>query len=61
MRTKRKTERKNTRKTNRKTHKKPNLESQKKLVLKMLRELKWPKTARPNVLRKRSVMAGYRL
>jgi len=30
---------------------KPTLVSQKKLVLKMLRELKWPKTERPNVLR----------
>ena len=39
MRTKRRTERKNNRKTDRKTHKKPTLESQKKLVLKMLREL----------------------
>jgi hypothetical protein len=59
MRTKRKTNRKNTRKTNRKTHKnKVTLESQKKLVLKMLRELKWPKTARPNVLRQSHVMAG---
>ena len=59
MRTKRKTNRKNTRKTDRKTKKNNvTLESQKKLVLKMLRELKWPKTARPNVLRQSHVMAG---
>ena len=55
MRTKRKTDRKNTRKTK----KKVTLESQKKLVLKMLREMKWPKTARPNVLRKSHVDAGF--
>ena len=60
MRTKRKTNRKNTRKTGRKIHKnKDTLESQKKLVLKMLREMKWPKTARPNVLRKSHVDAGF--
>jgi hypothetical protein len=59
MRTKRRTDRKNTRKTDRKTHKKPTLESQKKLVLKLLREMKWPKTARPNVLRKSHVDAGF--
>ena len=59
MRTKRRTDRKNTRKTGRKTHKKPTLESQKKLVLKLLREMKWPKTARPNVLRKSHVDAGF--
>ena len=59
MKTKRRTNRKNTRKTGRKTHKKPTLESQKKLVLKLLREMKWPKTARPNVLRKSHVDAGF--
>ncbi len=59
MRTKRRTDRKNTRKTDRKTRKnKVTLESQKKLVLKLLREMKWPKTARPNVLRRSHVDAG---
>ena len=48
MRTKRRTGRKNTRKTRKN---KVTLESQKKLVLKMLRELKWPRTERPNVVR----------
>ena len=60
MRTKRRTDRKNTRNIDRKTRKnKVTLESQKKLVLKMLREMKWPKTARPNVLRKSHVDAGF--
>ena len=59
MITKRRSKRNNTRKTDRKTKKnKVTLESQKKLVLNMLRELKWPKTARPNVLRQSHVMAG---
>src|SRR6056300_1273149 len=61
MRTKRQTKRNNYRTKKRsKTHKKskPTVESQKKLVLKMLRELKWPKTARPNVLRQSHVMSG---
>ena len=49
IKTKRRTDRKNNRKTKKK---KVTLESQKKLVLKMIRELKWPKTGRPNVLRK---------
>ena len=62
MRTIRKTERKRTRKTKRKN--KITLESQKKLILKMLRELKWPKTGRPNVLRqshieKKGLRSGY--
>ena len=57
MRTKRRTKRKNTRKTGR--NNKDTLESQKKLVLNMLRELKWPKTARPNVLRQSYVDAGF--
>mgnify|MGYP001298998194 CR=1 FL=1 len=56
MRTVRKTNRKNSRKTKKN---KITLESQKKLVLKMLREMKWPKTARPNVLRKSHVDAGF--
>tara|TARA_B100000900_G_scaffold413707_1_gene438341 strand:+ start:1608 stop:2192 length:585 start_codon:yes stop_codon:yes gene_type:complete len=56
MRTLRKTNRKNSRKTKKN---KITLESQKKLVLKMLREMKWPKTARPNVLRKSHVDAGF--
>ena len=56
MRTIRKTNRKNSRKTKKN---KITLESQKKLVLKMLREMKWPKTARPNVLRKSHVDAGF--
>lgn len=48
------------RKTRRKTRKnKVTLESQKKLVLKLLREMNWPKTARPNVLRKSHVDAGF--
>ena len=59
MITKRRSKRNNTRKTDRKTKRnKITLESQKKLVLNMLRELKWPKTARPNVLRQSHVMAG---
>ena len=49
IKTKRRTNRKNNKKTKKK---KVTLESQKKLILKMLRELKWPKTGRPNVLRK---------
>ena len=62
MKTKRKTKRKRTRKTKRKN--KVTLESQKKLILKMLRELKWPKTGRPNVLRqshieKKGLRSGY--
>ena len=60
MGAKRRTVRKNNRKTDRKTRKnKVTLESQKKLVLKLLREMKWPKTARPNVLRKSHVDAGF--
>jgi hypothetical protein len=55
-RNKRKTGRKNSRKTK---NNKITLESQKKLVLKMLREMKWPKTARPNVLRQSHVDAGF--
>ena len=48
-----KTKRRRNKKNNKKTKKKKvTLESQKKLILKMLRELKWPKTGRPNVLRK---------
>ena len=54
-RTKKRTKRNNTRKTYKN---KVTLESQKKLVLKILREMKWPKTARPNVLRKSHVDAG---
>ena len=54
------TKKKARRKTKRKTKKnKITLETQKKLVLNMLRELKWPKTQRNNVLRKSHVMAGY--
>ena len=56
MRTKKKTKRKTGRKT---LKKKPTLGSQKKLVLKMLRELKWPKTQRNNVLRKSHVDSGF--
>ena len=61
IKTKRRTDRKNNRKTKKK---KVTLESQKKLVLKMLRELKWPKTGRPNVLRqshieKKGLRSGY--
>ena len=56
MRTIRKIKRKNSRKTRKN---KVTLESQKKLVLKLLREMKWPKTARPNVLRKSHVDAGF--
>tara|TARA_B100001287_G_C22650920_1_gene515171 strand:- start:254 stop:838 length:585 start_codon:yes stop_codon:yes gene_type:complete len=56
MRTIRKTRRKNSRKTRKN---KVTLESQKKLVLKLLREMNWPKTARPNVLRKSHVDAGF--
>ena len=56
MRTIRKTNRKNSRKTKKN---KITLESQKKLVLKMLREMKWPKTARPNLLRKSHVDAVF--
>jgi len=48
MKTKKNTKRANKRTTKRR---KPTLGKQKKLVLKMLRELKWPKTERPNVLR----------
>ena len=61
IKTKRRTDRKNNRKTKKK---KVTLESQKKLVLKMIRELKWPKTGRPNVLRqshieKKGLRSGY--
>lgn len=60
MRTKRKTKRQMGRKNTRKTKKnKVTLESQKNLVLKMLREMKWPKTARPNVLRQSHVDSGF--
>jgi len=55
IKTKRRTDRKNNKKTKKK---KVTLESQKKLVLKMLRDMKWPKTARPNVLRKSHVSKG---
>ena len=58
MRTKRKTNRNNYRTKKRsRTHKKskPTVESQKKLVLKMIRELKWPRTQRPNVVRESRV------
>ena len=55
MRTLRKTKRNNNRKTKKK---KITLDSQKKLVLKMLRELKWPRTLRPNVLRQSHVDKG---
>tara|TARA_B110000879_G_C11110741_1_gene487328 strand:- start:354 stop:953 length:600 start_codon:yes stop_codon:yes gene_type:complete len=50
MKTKKNTKRGNKRTTKREKHK-PTLGNQKKLVLKMLREFKWPKTERPNVLR----------
>ena len=54
------TKKKARRKTKRKTKKnKVTLETQKKLVLNMLRELKWPKTQRNNVLRKSHVDAGF--
>ena len=59
------TKKKSRRKTKRRTKKnKVTLESQKKLILKMLRELKWPKTGRPNVLRqshieKKGLRSGY--
>lgn len=66
MRTKRKTNRNNYRTKKRsRTHKKskPTVESQKKLVLKMIRELKWPRTQRPNVVRpsqvEKSEKGGY--
>ena len=58
MRTKRQSKRNNYRTKKRsKTRKKskPTVESQKKLVLKMLRELKWPRTQRPNVIRQSHV------
>tara|TARA_Y100000817_G_C16838694_1_gene536997 strand:- start:537 stop:1130 length:594 start_codon:yes stop_codon:yes gene_type:complete len=49
-----KTKRKISRGKKKRTIRKPNeiLKKQKKLVLTMLRELKWPRTERPNVLRK---------
>lgn len=62
--TKRKTNKskRKTNKTKRKT-KSITLNSQKKLVLSLLRELKWPRTQRPNVLRKshveKSEKSGY--
>ena len=48
------TKRKNNKSTRRKTKKnnQASLQDQKRLILKMLRELKWPHTERPNVLRK---------
>lgn len=55
-----KTKRRTKRSNNRKTRKNSiTLGSQKNLVLKILREMKWPKTARPNVLRKSHVDAGF--
>ena len=45
MRTKKKTKRKTKRKGDN------SLNDQKKLILEMLRELKWPRTQRPNVIR----------
>ena len=42
---------KRTRSTKKHTKKKPTVQSQSKLVLKMLREFKWPTTERANVLR----------
>ena len=69
MRTKRRTKRNNyrTKKRNktqtRSPQAKPTVESQKKLVLKMIRELKWPRTQRPNVVRpsqvEKSEKGGY--
>jgi hypothetical protein len=50
MKTKKRTSRNKKRLTTKKN--KVTLESQKKLVLKMLRECKWPRTQRPNVIRK---------
>jgi hypothetical protein len=48
MRTKRRTMRSTKRRTKRNND---HLKRQKKLVLEMMRELKWPRTARPNVVR----------
>tara|TARA_Y100000389_G_scaffold81274_1_gene77845 strand:+ start:1206 stop:1811 length:606 start_codon:yes stop_codon:yes gene_type:complete len=66
MRTIRRTKRNNnrTKKQNRTRKKsKPTVESQKKLVLKMIRELKWPRTQRANVVRpsqvEKSEKGGY--
>jgi len=63
MKTKKKTVRNRNRSRNRSRartkKKKVTLESQKKLILKMLRELSWPKTKRPNVLRQSHVDAGF--
>ena len=63
MKTKKRQSRKRSRKTTSKS-KVITLDSQKKLVLNMLRELKWPKTGRPNVLRqshidKKGLRSGY--
>jgi hypothetical protein len=60
MRTKKRSKRKSSRKTARKTSRKTKVtvESQKKLVLKIIRELKWPRTERPNVIRKSQVNKG---
>jgi hypothetical protein len=59
MKTKKKSTRVS-RKKSRKTSRKPKvtLESQKRLVLKTIRELKWPRTERPNVIRESQVNKG---
>jgi hypothetical protein len=56
MKTKKRTSRNKKRLTTKKN--KVTLESQKKLVLKMLRECKWPRTQRPNVIRKTHLDKG---
>ncbi len=58
MKSKRKT--KNLTRKKRKSNKKSrnSLQNQKKLVLKLIRELKWPRTQRPNVIRESQVNVG---
>ena len=56
MKTKKRTSRNRNRLTTKKN--KVTLESQKKLVLKMLRECKWPRTQRPNVIRQSHLDEG---
>ena len=58
MRTKRRTKRNNLKTRKRATTRKkskPTVESQKSIVLNMLREMKWPRTQRPNVIRQSQV------
>jgi hypothetical protein len=58
---KRRTKRKSKRKTKRKLTKVKNhnsLQKQKKIVLQLIRDLKWPRTQRPNIIRESQVNKG---